>query len=133
MVRPPRGAAAVGSVVVNEGDETLILEDISLVGANNLELLDGYIFPIDGDNGFVLGAGSTEPEDPQERAAWATAQQPGLFELSPGAAANAVVAVDKTTDAQGTAEAIRVTYSIDGQQYTADTTMTIELAATTCF
>lgn len=133
MVQPARGAAATGGVVSNEGNGPAILEDIALVEANDLKLLGRYIFPMDGKDDFVLGAGSTEPDDPQQNAIWTTAQRPGAYQLPSGATASLVVAVDNTTAGHGTAEAIRVTYSVDGKQYTVDTTTTIELAETSCF
>ncbi|WP_146065735.1 hypothetical protein [Arthrobacter pityocampae] len=79
----------------------------------------------------VIGASSTRPEEPRQKAAWRTVQRPQGYELAAHTQASITVAV--TTDDNGTAEAIRVTYSIDGEQYVAETTTTIELSVTPCF
>lgn len=132
MVQPDQGHATVGDVVRNGGDGTIVLKDLALVGAENLDLVDTFVIPMDGTDEYVLGAGSTEPEDPLAEAAWAAAVRPDSFELPAGAQANVVVAVRTVIEAPGTAEGIRVTYSLDGRQYTSHTPMTIELSATSC-
>ena len=133
MVHPEHGDAVIGDAITNEGNSSVTIESVDLIDATNLDHLDSYLFPMDGDDDFVPGAVSTEPEGPWEEAAWETVQDPFKFEVQAHTQVSIAVAID-TTVAQrnGTAEAIRVKYSAGGRQYTAQTSTTIELSATSC-
>jgi hypothetical protein len=133
VVQPDQGKAAVGSVVHNEGKQVLVIEGLDLVDAEDLSLEGGHILPLNESRTFVLGAGSTEPSEPDAAAAWEYAEEPGAFELAPGDSANVIVAIDNASARSGTAKAIRVTYSENESDYSADTNTTITLADGSCF
>lgn len=125
------GFAAIGEIIVNEGDRELTMIDLELVQATDLTLEESYLMVIDPDgDDDVLGAMSTVADTPQEKAAWERRGELENSTLGPGETANVVVALSlPTPKITGKAEAMRITYSDGSREYTADTDMKMILVS----
>lgn len=132
-IQPEHGNAAYGNVVRNGGDSPLIFKAVSLVEAENLEIESASIMPIEGDFPYVLGTGSTEPDDPVAQAAWQQAQSVEAYEIEPGHAVNVIVALDKADPNTGTTRALRIDYKQGDDHFFVETNMKISLADDACF
>jgi hypothetical protein len=131
-VQSDQGSAVFGNVVTNDGEEMLTITGAVLVDANNLEIREVYVMPIDETHSFVIGTGSTHPTEPEAIAAWDSAQKLIDYELSAGQQVNIVLAVDNGSADIGTSRAVRFTYEQGLEQFTAQTNMTLELADAHC-
>lgn len=132
-IQPEYGKAAYGNVVRNGGDSPLTLKAVSLVEAENLEIKSASIMPMEGDFPYVLGTGSTEPEDPAAKAAWQQAQSVEAYEVEPGDSVNVIVALDNGDPDTGTTRALRIDYKQGDDHFFVETNMKISLADDSCF
>lgn len=131
-VQPEHGMAAYGHVVQNEGDFPLVLKSVSLVDADNLKIYSAHIMPIQGSSPYVLGTGSTEPEEPEARAAWREAKDVESYKIEPGDSVNVVVALDNGAQPSGTARALRIDYGQGAVMFFTETNMTLTLVDDSC-
>ncbi|MET4059239.1 hypothetical protein ABIB35_000770 [Arthrobacter sp. UYP6] len=131
-VQPNHGTAAFGSVVENSSGSDLTIREVSLIDANNLELVASYLMPIDGIKSYVVGTGTTEPDEPDAKAAWKSMMRVGSTGLAAGQSANIVVTVDNGDSETGTSRALRIVYEHHNHTYVAISVNTLILADTRC-
>lgn len=131
-LQPEHGMAAYGHVVQNEGDFPLVLKSVSLVDAENLKIYSAHVMPIQGSSPYVIGVGSTEPEEPEARAAWREAKDVESYKIEPGDSVNVVVALDNGAQPSGTARALRIDYGQGAVTFFTETNMTLTLVDDSC-
>lgn len=131
-VQPERGMAAYGNVVRNGGDSPLIIRAVSLVDAKNLTIQSARIMPIQGSSPYVIGTGTTKPQDPEAQAAWRESKDVESYVIEPEDSVNVVVALDIGTQPSGTARALRIEYGQGAREFFVETNMTLTLADASC-
>lgn len=131
-VQPEHGLAAYGNVVQNEGESALIITKVTLVEAESLEIRSAHIMPIAGLSPYVLGTGSTEPEEPEARTAWKSAKEVEAYKIDAGDSVNVIVALDNGDSASGTSRALRIDYKHGGDSFFVETNMSLSLADESC-
>ena len=132
-IQPEHGMAAYGNVVRNGGDSPLILKAVSLVEAENLEIKSASIMPIQGSFPYVIGTGTTEPDDPEALAAWRESKDVESYVIEPGDQVNIVIALDNGDPEPGTTRALRIDYKQGDDHFFVETNMKISLADDACF
>ncbi|WP_354179048.1 hypothetical protein [Arthrobacter sp. UYP6] len=116
----------------NSSGSDLTIREVSLIDANNLELVASYLMPIDGIKSYVVGTGTTEPDEPDAKAAWKSMMRVGSTGLAAGQSANIVVTVDNGDSETGTSRALRIVYEHHNHTYVAISVNTLILADTRC-
>ncbi|KRF04307.1 hypothetical protein ASH00_14475 [Arthrobacter sp. Soil782] len=128
---PDQGFAAIGDVVANDGARPLTITGVELVDPVGLTIEDSYGMVIDEvsdrDSQAVLGSTTTEYDHPLHVAAWERRTKLGELDLGPGESANIVLTLSLPGDTDGSAQAMRVSYTDGFRTFTADTSMRLVL------
>lgn len=122
---PSQGLAAFGDVIRNDSARELTITGVELVNPDNLVHADSYLMVInETTDGAVLGGGSTALDSSEDVADWKHRTKLGTVVLGSGDAANVIVALSLANpETNGTAEALRISYTDGMRRITADTTL----------
>ena len=131
-VQPPRGMAAIGHIVHNTGPAALTLTDVSLIGAENLNLRAAYVLPISDQTSYILGTGTSEPEQEEAIAAWDSMTAAESFNLAAGSSANIVVVLDTGQAQEGTSRGLRIVYEQNSTEFASNASSAMTVAGR-CF
>ena len=111
--------AVFGTIVSNTSEKSLVITEVSLVEAENFELVGADIVALDADNTYALGAGSTEADGPEAKAAWDRRVAVESFKLPPGQYANILVTADNGDATVGSSQGLRIGYEQNLGQFVA--------------
>jgi hypothetical protein len=126
-------------VVTNKGNQTLVIESLSLRSPRKMRMTGALIVPLHGGGGIGLWAGFPPPTRQLLRSTtdveWAKRRPPRGVRVLPGHEIGLAVGVTPTTTQQGSAAGTRVRYEVSGRQYELDTVTRIilKVAPAKCF
>jgi hypothetical protein len=119
---PKGGSMLVGDVATAPKGEDVTITNVHLRNPRGISLTRGYMLPVD-----PAGAIGTSVYPPEDDKAWSHRKPAKSAVLHAGKSGNLVLLLKKTSSANATADALIITYSIDGRNYAKPGTMKYEL------
>ena len=121
-----RGQMVIGDFVGAPSQQDIRIDEVTLVEPEGITLNDAYLLPM--APGAVLGSSAYPPET----SSWAEREEADGAVIPAGEQRNILLVLERTGEADGTAETIRVEYTAGSQKFTKSGTQSFEVAEA-CF